>query len=80
MSPDVQEYNQDQRLVTLNQQLNNKLSVVNLEYLPSSKNAEASMSFHLTTREKNEIKQALNNQQNQQAIKQLKALINPKIK
>ena len=78
MSPDVQEYNQDQRLVTLNQQLNNKLSVVNLEYLPSSKNAEASMSFHLTTREKNEIKQALNNQQNQQAIKQLKALINPK--
>lgn len=76
MSPDVQEYNQDQRLVTLNEQLHGKLSVVNLEYIPSNKNAEASMSLHLTTREKNEIKQAIYNQQNIKALQTLKKIMN----
>ena len=72
---DAQEFALDQWLLAANDWLNGRLSVVNLEYVPSKKDARASMSFHLTTREKQEILQALTNAENRRNVEKLQRLL-----
>lgn len=52
-----------------------KINIVRFTYRPQEKSKRVSVSFHLTTREKKDIKNAIYNQDNQESMRQLKNLI-----
>ncbi|OWY21988.1 hypothetical protein C7N43_06115 [Sphingobacteriales bacterium UPWRP_1] len=52
-------------------ELQGKLEVINFEYVPAVKNVKASMSLHLTTKEKQDIRAALLNEVNQKNLHNL---------
>jgi len=53
-----------------------QLNTICWQYLPTKKNAEASLSFHLTSAEKNDIVTAVNNTVNIKAFEKLKKILN----
>ena len=55
----IQDYNQDYLIKYADEWLGGKLETVYFEYIPSKKEHETSMSMHLTSREKFEIMQTL---------------------
>lgn len=52
-----------------------QLNTICWQYLPTKKNAEASLSFHLTSAEKNDVVMAVNNSVNSAAFERLKELL-----
>ena len=70
----IQDYNQDQMLNYLSTNLNQPIDVINFE-LENSKN-NISLSWHLTTKEKEKIKQSVYNKNNQDGLEKLKHLLN----
>lgn len=76
MSGNIQEYTADRALINLNQLLQGKIKFINFEYEPEKQAARASMSYHLTQREKQEISATFNNKPNQQNLQKLKDLLN----
>lgn len=56
--------------------LEGKLEVLDFEYIPSKKDAEASMSFHLTKKEKLDIQQAIDKPENRERMERLRELMN----
>lgn len=76
MSGNIQEYTADRTLIDLNQQLKGKIKFINFEYEPQKQAARASMSYHLTQREKQEIAATFHNKANQQNLQKLKNLLN----
>lgn len=67
----LQDYYQHDQMEYLSATYGNHFSRICFQYAPSKKDVAASMSFHLTTREKNEIALSLQNQANQQAFRQI---------
>ena len=55
--------------------LEGKLELLTFEYVPTEKEREASMSFHLTSLEKQDIMKAIENEKNKAKIKQLQDLM-----
>ncbi len=79
ISTDIQDFQIDFGTSAINRVLNGKLHVINLEYTPTANNQRASMSLHLTTKEKYDLKQAIylpHNQHQTQLL--LKSIIPPK--
>lgn len=71
----VQDYHQDNGISHLEDFLGKEqLQVLRLEYEPSQLRESASMSWHLTTRERLDIKEAINLEDNQKACEALKVL------
>jgi len=54
---------------------NNKIQTICWQYIPTQKNAAASLSFHLTTAEKNDVGTAVENQLNKKSFDQFSLLI-----
>lgn len=68
----LQDYYQQDQLDYMKESYGNDLEYVNFQYVPSAKDKEASLSFHLTTAEKKEIKKAVTNKVNVDELNKLK--------
>lgn len=71
----LHDYNNDAFLSYLTEDLKVPVNVVRFEYTPDKKSAKASMSFRLTSKEKNNIFIATQNTYNQTRLKMLKKMI-----
>ncbi len=72
----LQDYGQDSKIDLLIDLLGEDMvDVVRLIYQPTEQNERASMSFHLTTREKRDIEAALHLKNNQDALEALQLLL-----
>jgi hypothetical protein len=71
----MQDYYQHDQLDYLFDSYGQKLHRVSFQYVPSRKEAPASLSFHLTAAEKRDIANALNNELNKSAFIQLSKLM-----
>lgn len=72
----IQDYYQHDQLDYLNKSYGPNFYRVAFQYIPSKKEAPASLSFHLTAAEKRDIANALDNPLNQQSFLQLKKINN----
>ena len=73
---EIQDYQNDQSVEYLNQLLNGHVSLITFEYQPSEKSKRASLSLHLTAKEKEDIFFAAGNAYNKVAYDQLHSLLN----
>ncbi len=74
--PDMQDYNQDDQLNYLSKTFGkDRFHLVRFIYKPSKENERASMSFHLTEREKQDIYNAFYLEHNQKSLSRLKDLV-----
>ncbi len=71
----MQDYAQHDQLDYLSKNYGPDFYRITFQYVPSSKDAAASLSFHLTAAEKRDISHALDNPINQDAFKSLKRII-----
>ncbi len=67
----IQDLNNDRQLQHVNKWLGVPLELVELEYGGDEKSGRASLSWHLTSKEKATIKQAIHNEKNQSELKKL---------
>ncbi len=73
---DMQDFEQDDALALLNDAMRgNRVEMVRFHYRPVRKNREASLSFHLSRREKLDIFEAFYTADNQASIKALKQVL-----
>jgi hypothetical protein len=73
---DIQDFEQDNAVALLNDAMGgNMLEVVRFHYRPVRKNREASLSFHLSRREKLDIIEAFYTGDNQASVKALKQVL-----
>ncbi len=73
---DIQDFEQDNALALLNDALGgNQIEMVRFHYRPVRKNREASLSFHLSRREKLDIFEAFYTADNQASVKALKQVL-----
>lgn len=73
---DIQDFEQDNALSLLADALDNtKVQLLRFHYHPVHKNREASLSFHLSKREKLDIKESFYSPDNQAALKALKRVL-----
>lgn len=72
---DVQDFEQDNALALLNDALGSRVETVRFHYRPVRKNREASLSFHLSRREKLDIFEAFYTADNQASVKALKQVL-----
>ncbi len=71
----LQDYNSDVSLAYLENSSSTDINVLNFNYDQTKKRKKASMSWHLTNDEKRDIKSAFAQENNQQMLKKLKALL-----
>lgn len=67
----MHDYQNDNLLSMLHEKLGGKLEIIRFAYVPDKKSARASMSFRLTTKEKNEIMNSVDRPNNTRALQQL---------
>jgi hypothetical protein len=72
----LHDYNNDAFLAYLKDNVKVPIDIVRFEYTPDKKSAKASMSFRLTSKEKNDILLATKNTYNQTKLKVLKKILN----
>lgn len=73
---DIQDFEQDNGITLLNDALGgNQVEMVRFHYRPVRKNREASLSFHLSRREKLDILEAFYTADNQASVKALKQVL-----
>lgn len=73
---DIQDFEQDNQLALLNDALGEtRVEMVRFQYRPVRKNREASLSFHLSRREKLDILEAFYTADNQASVKALKQVL-----
>lgn len=72
----LHDYNNDAYLAYLKDNVKVPIEIVRFEYTPDKKSAKASMSFRLTSKEKNDILLATQNTYNQTKLKVLKKILN----
>lgn len=72
---EIQDYQNDYLLNYLDDILNGNLEVLTFEYQPTEINKRTSLSFHLTAREKRDIKNAAENAQNNENSRKLENLL-----
>ncbi len=68
---DMQDFSLDLSAAAVDEALAGKLSIIDLEYIPNDKEQRAAMSFHLTTKEKHDLRQAIYAPKNKQYTRQL---------
>lgn len=68
----IQDFNNDQKLSYINEDLQGKVQFILFEYIPEKKTEKASMSLRLTAREKKEILRALEMTNNTRSFEKLK--------
>jgi hypothetical protein len=73
----MQEYNQDDLLGLTQAVLGQRLHKISFQYVPKKEDGRAALSFHLTKREKKNIAEALDNDNNQQAFEHFLKVIHP---
>lgn len=71
----IQDYYQHDQLDYMHKAYGNNFYRFSFQYIPSKKEAPASLSFHLTAAEKRDIAKAVNNPLNQQEFERLKKAI-----
>jgi hypothetical protein len=71
----LHDYNNDELLSLLDQNMNVPLSVVRFEYSPQIESGKTSLSFRLTSKEKEDILQSTHNPENTSALKCLLQLL-----
>ncbi|MEL6943517.1 MAG: patatin-like phospholipase family protein, partial [Bacteroidota bacterium] len=72
----LQDYEHDMHISFLHQILGkDRFEVLQFIYEPTTRNEEASMTFHLTPREREDILSAVNSERNQQNLKRVKKLL-----
>jgi hypothetical protein len=59
--------------------LKNKMHFVSMTYIPQEKTKAAALNFHLTSKEKIDISESINNEANQKAVQQLLQLLQPQV-
>ena len=72
---DYQDFHLDDQINNCDGWLTPRVHVLTFEYTPSASNASASMSWHLTTKEKLDVINALNNHHNQEQLKKFLSLM-----
>ena len=72
---EIQDYQNDQVLNYLDEILEGKMEVITFEYQPSENNKRASLSFHLTAGEKQDIQNAVHNVYNAEAYDKLEKVL-----
>ncbi len=70
-----QDYNNDKLLEYASAWMEGKIDVVRFEYIPSSMDEVASLSWHLTTKEKENIINSINSAQNKRSLTRLDQLL-----
>ncbi len=71
----LHDYNNDGLLSLLDQNMDVPLSLIRFEYVPERKSDKASMSFRLTTKEKEDILQSTHNLENIRSLNRLLQLL-----
>jgi hypothetical protein len=71
----MQDYSDDVQLDLLRDKMDGKVDMVRFEYLPSVEEEKASMSFHLTTKEKVDIIESLSNPANAEQFRRLTSFV-----
>lgn len=71
----LQDYNSDLNFAYLENASKTDISILNFEYKPSRENDRASMSWHLTAKEKQDIRDAFQNEKNQYMLRKLQGLL-----
>ncbi len=71
----VQDYQQTYLLNAVSEALNGKVELITVEYNPQKKEEEASLSFHLTNKEKADIIRTINDPQVQAGLRQLEEML-----
>ena len=71
----MQEYNQNE-LVNLQSAINPNFHKLAFHYVPKKEDVTAALNFHLTKREKQDIAQALGNENNRKAFEQFQSMVN----
>lgn len=71
----LHDYNNDAMLSILDQNMNVPLSLIRFEYIPEKKSTNASMSFRLTTKEKEDILSSTHNPENVRSFNHLLQLL-----
>lgn len=74
----VQDYDQAYEISAINEALDGKVELITFEYTPDKKEEEASLSFHLTTKERKDIINTVNKPYVQDGIERIKQLLNKK--
>lgn len=72
---DYQDFRNDAQLSTMQSWITSGVDLVTFEYIPASVNSAASMSWHLTEREKADILQAVNSPYNQNQLIRFKRVM-----
>jgi hypothetical protein len=73
----MQEYNQDDLLGLTQAVIGRQLHKISFQYVPKKEDGRAALSFHLTKREKRNIADALDNENNQQAFDHFHKILQP---
>ena len=73
----MQEYNQDNTIGLTRQLMNNRLSRISFQYAAKTADAKAALNFHLTQREKVNILQALDNDDNAKSFQSFLSTLPP---
>lgn len=71
-SDNVQNFQMDQKLSYINEELKGRLTLLMFEYTSEDKNQKAAMSFHLTSRDKKDILRSLKRKNNVAVFERLK--------
>jgi len=71
----MQEYNQDNTFGLTQQLMDNKLYKISFQYAAKNADAKAALNFHLTQREKINILEALDNDDNTKGFANFSALL-----
>lgn len=72
---EYEDYHFDNQINNATSWLGKPLHVISFEYSPAEQNQSASMSWHLTSKEKQDVKNAAGNSHNQEEIKKLLSLL-----
>lgn len=73
----LQDYAQTDQYNNYKNNTDSNLHKIMIMYLPQQEDKVAALNFHLTAREKRDVKQSFNNAGNSDAMKQLKQLLDP---
>ncbi|MBL0309002.1 MAG: hypothetical protein IPP77_04785 [Bacteroidetes bacterium] len=79
-SGNVQNFQMDQKMNYVNEELKGNLKLVTFEYTSENRDAKAAMSFHLTSRDKEDIIRSLNRKNNVAAFGELNTVLNAESK
>lgn len=79
-SDNVQNFQMDQKLNYINEELKGNLKVIMFEYTSENKDGKAAMSFHLTSRDKEDIIRSLKRKNNVAAFDKLRKLLDSESK